>query len=318
MDEHKAALEQKVKERSAELQETNGRLNKMTAHVEELKRTIESQELSVDDVETMESDLKGLSEALDRSIALRDQRRKTLSLSESELLVACNNLELTIVEYNAKLLDLQLVPRGLGSGLANLKATLHKDSLLESDQSKIVGVDWLRTVRPTVEKVRTNFTKEVEEAKSAIQDALDKVESSNDALTAAQGKLQIFQDKLVKCEKTLESERETHCAKFAVRQREVEAMERKVAVRRDPVALEEQMAAYERQCAELEALRLEHEENSVTKKRAAQNEIQQACTLFVESELYFERKLRELGEYWQAKQSKMSKIKVPPNVKLEG
>ena len=316
MDEHKSSLEQKVKERSSELTQTNGKLSKINSCIEELKKTIESQELSVDDIHAMESELKGLSEAMDRASALRDQRRKTLLASEKELLVTCNSLESILNEYNSKLSELQLVPR-LGADLANMKATLDKNALLDADPSKTVGVHVESTVRPTVASFQTKFTVEVEQTTAAYQDSLDQMESSNDNCNAASAKLKIVQDKTAKCEKTLDSEQETHNAKFAVRQREVEAMEAKVAARRDPIALEEQMAAYERQCAELEALRLEHQEENVARKKAVQDEIQQTCQLMVEHDAYFQHKLQELDEYWESKESTIKDVVVPPHVDLD-
>ena len=315
MNDHKTALEQKINERTAELAQTNDKLQKMNAHVVDLKKTIESQELSVDDIQTMESEMKGVSEAMDRALDLRDKRRKTLLSSENELMKACSILESTVAEYNATLSDLQLVPR-LGSALVNVKATLNKAFLLDVDHSKIVGVDLETKVRPAVETFRANFTTEIEQTKTAYQDSLDKVENSSDECKAARGKLRIVQDKIAKCEKTLESEQKTHSAKLAVRQREVDAMESKVAARRDPVALEEQMAAYERQCVELEALRLEHQEINVNKKKLVQDEIQQACKLMVESEKYLEHKLRELDDHWNAKEARMGTAVVPSNVSL--
>ena len=316
MDGQKTAFEQKVKERTAELAKTNEKLEKMNAHVDNLKRMIETQELSVDDIHTMESELKGLGEATDRAVALRDQRRKTLLASEKELLAVCNHLEAILVDYNTKVSELELIPR-LGSDLKGMKATLRKEHLLAEDQSKIFGVCLETTVRPSVESFKTKFVAEVEQTKANYQDSLDMMENTSDACSAAQSKLKIVQDKTAKCEKTLEDEQEAHSAKLAVRQREVEAMENKVAARRDPVALEEQMAAYERQCAELEALRLEHQEENVARKKAVQDEIEQACDLMVEHEAYFEHKVREVEEYWQKKEANIRTIKAPANIQLD-
>jgi hypothetical protein len=174
--------------------------------------------------------------------------------------------------------------------------------LLEADESKIVGVNLQSMVRPTIGNLKQEFLNKVTETKAAYQDSLDQMDSLHNACKAAEGKLKIVLDKAFKCQKTLESEQSTHSAKRAVRAREVEAMETKVAGRRDPVALEEQMTAYERQCAELEALRREHEEDNITRMISVQEEIERACALMMAHEEHFRSKLQELDDYWNAKE----------------
>jgi hypothetical protein len=197
---------------------------------------VSSQELSVDDIHAMESELKGLSEGMDRASAIRDRRRKTLIASEKELMTVCNSLEVILAEYNSRLSDLQLDPEN-ASMLAKLKASLKKDNLKDTDQSKILGVNISKTVNPTIGKLTDSFRNKVQETKASYQDSLDRIAAAEDACKAAEAKLQIVHDKTAKCKETLQSEQATHDAKLAVRVREVDAMDSKVAARRDLVTL---------------------------------------------------------------------------------
>ena len=314
MDEHKAALEQKVKERTAELAETNAKLDKMNAHVQNLKNMIESQELSVEDIQKMEREQETVKEALDRALDLKEQRRKSLRSSEEQLVRFTHDLDAAMSDYNSKMLELACIPE-LGAKFGKTKATLNKDKMLES-QSAMLGVDLQYKVRPIALENKKEYEGKAEDTKWKYQDALDKLDNSEEDCKEAEYKLKIVEEKYAKCEESLGQEKEAHEAKLAVRQREVEAMENKVASLRDPVALEEQMASYERQCAELEALRIRHQEENVAKKKAVEKEIEVGCQMMIEHEEYYRRKLAELNEYWQKKKAGTGKVTVPANIEL--
>ena len=314
MDGHKQALEQQIKERTAELKQTNEKFEKMNSYIADLKITISSQEMNIDDLSAMESELKGLSEAMDRALSLRDERRKTLAAAEKELQIVCTKLEEIVEQYNSRLSDLQLSPEHAPT-LAKLKASLKKENLAETDQSKVICVNLKQTAIPTIDSWMDDFRTENRKVKAEYQDTLDRVPTVKDACKAAENKLLIIQEKTSKCETTLQNEQTAHDAKLAVHRREVEAMEKKVAARRNPITLEEQIAAYERQCAELEALRVQHEEDNVARRLAVQDEIEQAIQLMKDHEDLLRRKRQEVAEYWEKKE--LRKLKVPENVDVE-
>lgn len=314
MDEHKTQLAQKVKERTIELAETNSKLDKMNSFVQGLKQTVEGQELSLDDIRRMESEQKGVDEAMDRVLDTKEQRRKALLSSEEDLDRLCNKLDEVLADYNVKIGELALVPE-LAS-FAKSKASFNKDSMLDTDQSKMLSVNVQASVRPTVLQTKSEYVEKGDQARWNYQDSLDKLENSKEACKEASAKLEIVQHKNDKCQETLESEREAQDAKLAVRNREVDAMEAKVTALRDPVALEEQMAGYERQCAELEALQIKHKEENIAQKRAVQDEIETALQTMQEHDEFCQHKLSELDQYWQIKKAGMSKVKVPANIGL--
>jgi len=318
MDEHKSQQEQKVKERTAELAETNSKLDRMTTYINELKQTIKEQEFSVDDIHKMESELKGLSEASDRAHAALDQQRKMLLASEKELVSVSNNLDSMTTSYNARVSALQLVPE-LSSTFAPFKAQLDKEKLLETNQTRIVGVDLIGTVQSAVRSTKDEFAATNRHDETTYNELVDQLNRSEDACKEAQAKVKIVEDKKAKCDHTMESEEETLQKKLTVRKREVETMENKVAALQDPVALEEQMAAYERQCAELEALRVEHEEENVAKYQAVLDEVSRACQAMADHDAYVRQRVSDLDEFWREQQEGATPdIVVPANLDLSG
>jgi SMC interacting uncharacterized protein involved in chromosome segregation len=315
MDQHVAALEQKKKDRVHELEETSRKLERTNAQVQELKQIIQSQELSVEDVQKIQNELKGIEEATDRAMALKEQRRKAMWDTETQLDKCWNDLEALVSDYNSQLVELALLPLVSAKSIP-MKAILsnNKNIILKSDQNKLLGIDLCGTVQPTLMESKQDYSQKFSESKWKHQEALDKLEASEEAFTSAHEKLKIVEAKIEQAEETLAAEREAQDAKIAVRTREAEAMEQRVSALRDPVALEEQMTQYERQCAELESLRLQHEEENVARKRAVCEEIDHACRAIQEYDDYCHGKIAEVQTYREEKQSAREELHLPEDL----
>lgn len=98
-------------------------------------------------------------------------------------------------------------------------------------------------------------------------------------------------------------EKEQNESALSVRVREANELQTKIEELRDPAAVEEQMAKLSRQCTSLEAMRLVHEEETLSTKRAVQEEINAALDAISAHESYVDQKLNELEVYrMEAKQ----------------
>ncbi|KAG7353792.1 HEC/Ndc80p family-domain containing protein [Nitzschia inconspicua] len=310
MNQHVATLTQKRNDRAKELEETNVQLSKLTERVSKLKDTITRQEMSVDDVRKMQSELKGVEEATERAIALRDQRRSSLWEIESELENTWTNVESLVSDYNTSNGELGLLPLVSSRGL-DMKVVIDKSAAQHADPTRLLSVDLQGTVQPTLLSLREEYGELSTEFKQEYQQALDDLELSEEAFTEAMEKHRIVDGKIDKCEETMEAEREVQEAKLGVRTREVESLETKVASLRDPVALEEQMAQFERQCAELEAMRQQHEEDNLARKRAICVEIDQACSAMEEYDQFCLQKIADVNKYRDEKRSTYGELRLP-------
>jgi kinetochore protein NDC80 len=310
MNQHVDTLTQKKNDRTKELNDTNAQLAKLTERVGALKETISKQELSVDDIRKMQSELKGVEEATQRAITLRDQRRSSLWEIESELEKTWADVESLVSDYNSNYGELGLLPLVSSKGF-QMKAVLNKSAAQDSDPKKLLGVDLQGTVQPSLVSLREEYGGLSTDCKQQYQQALDDLELSEEAFTEAMEKHRIVDGKIDKCEETMEAEREAQDAKLGVRTREAEAMESKVASLRDPVVLEEQMALYERQCAELEAVRQQYEEENVARKKAVCDEINQACSAMEEYDHYYLQKIADVKQYRDEKRSNYGKLQPP-------
>lgn len=128
--------------------------------------------------------------------------------------------------------------------------------------------------------------------------------------------IKIVEDKKTKCEETLNREREQQEAALAIRLREVTAVENKVEALRDPAALEEQITRFQRQCIQLEALRMKHEEENISQKKAVQSEINAALQSVADYKVYVQKKIAEVQQYVLKKKASLGTVTVPSSVNI--
>lgn len=305
MEDHCAALQQKVKERSEELVITNNKLETKNQRVDNLKQTLEKQAVSLGDMYKLQGELKGVDEAMERATALKEKLRSAKWDGEDQLTNLFTELELLVSDFNKALAEISLLP-GMDETVSSLKISVDKSQALEKEQRKLLGVDLASVAHPLLLQYKDKFVAETVQARQDHQQAMDDLEMNEEMVAETQEKLSLLEAKKAKLEVVLESERATEDAKLAVRQREVHAIESSVGSINDPVAMEEQLARYERQCAEMEALRLQQQEENLAKKKAVEEEIEAACQAIMELETFCKAKTAEAHDYWLMKKTMCS------------
>lgn len=316
MEQHKTTLSQKETVLTAELADKNGKLDRMTTRINELKQSIAEQEFSVQDIYKMEGELKGLSEACDRAYMLREQHRKIILSVEEELASVCNDLDETCADYNGRIAELQLVPE-LGSKFYGFKAEIDSSQLLNGNPSDIIGFD-LELVNRNVASAKSEYLEKTDKSKLEYQNILIELQQVSDAYDESLAKLKIVNDKKLKSDQILEDEIQMSQSQLAVRNREVDAMEAKIHVLQNPVALEEQMAGFQRQCAELEALRIERQESYAMELRAMVDEVNSACELMSEHDTYLRQQVAKVDAHWQTTLNQVDDVVLPANMSIGG
>ena len=190
MDEHKEALEQKVKERTAELQAANEEVENMLSKIAALKDRIQGQELSIDDVRKMESEQLRVKESLERAVALRQQYKEELWETEAELTKLLERLDAVADDYNTKLSELLFVLDD-ATHAANFKMNVKKQHLTSGDQNLLLGVDLYADVRPFLSRQKTEMSDQMTRMRRELQEALDNLDASEEAFTEALDKLKV-------------------------------------------------------------------------------------------------------------------------------
>ena len=310
MDQHVAKLKQKKNDQSKELEETSKKLETIVSKVQTLRESVNNQELSLDDVQKMQNERKGVEEAIERAYTLKDQRRSALWEIESEVESCLSKVESFVSDYNSHVGDLKILPM-ISSRSVEMTAVIDKNATLDPDPSKLLRVDLPGTIKPVLKGCYEEYSNMISDSKWKYQEALDKLERSEEMFTESLERNRIVENRIDKCEGTMEAEREAKDAKLGVRVRELESIETKVASLRDPVALEEQMAKFEQQCAELEALRQQHEEDNVARKAAVCEEVDRALSAMQEYDKFCLNKISEVQQYKENSRSTYGKLETP-------
>jgi SMC interacting uncharacterized protein involved in chromosome segregation len=310
MDQHVTKLKQKKNDQSEELEETSKKLSTIVSKVQNLKESIDQQELTLEDVQKMQNERKGVEEAIERAYTLRDQRRSALWEIESEVESCWSTLESFVSDYNSHVGDLKILPMISSRGV-EMTAVIDKEAILDPNPSKLLLVDLPGTIQPVLKTCYEEYSDMISESKWKYQEALDKLEKSEEMFTEALERNRIVENRIDKCEGTMEAEREAQDAKVGVRIRELDSIETKVASLRDPVALEEQMAKFEQQCAELEALRQQHEDDNVARKAAVCEEVDRALLAIQEYDKFCREKVSEVAQYKESNQSAYGNLEIP-------
>lgn len=310
MENHVATLLEKKKNRTEELEETQKKVKNLSGRVEELKKQIGNQNLSVKDVQKMENERKGVEEATERAIALKDQRQSVVWEIESEVESIWGDLEATVSDYNARIGELNLLPF-FASLQVDMIAKLDRKAAMDSDQSRLVGVDLSGKVQPALESCKGEYARMLSECKWQYQEALDKLGQIEEVFTEAMERRRIIEKKIDQCEETLEAEREAQEGKLAVRQREADSIEQKIASLRNPVVLEEQMARFELECAELQVERQKITEEYLAHKHAVCDEINHACAAISDYDSFCLEKIQEVQSYRAEKRASYGSLSPP-------
>lgn len=306
MDAYIAALNEKVKIRTEELETTNKTLEKKNKTVESLKEALESQAVSLGDSEKLKSELKGVEEAMERAKGKKDTLRHAIWEGEKQLNSLNPQLQDAVAAYNITLSEVALLLGMDEEQVSKLKVVLDESQALEKDQIKLLGVDLASVVHPSLVHYKEHLVAGTARAGQEYQQALDDLQASKHELSDCVETLQILEAKKLKLQEALENERQTQEAKLAVRLRELEALVSSVGSINDPVTLEGQLARNERQVTEMEALRLEKQEENLANKKGVEDEIAAACQAIMENEAFMKAKAAEVNQYWLMKKTMCS------------
>lgn len=307
MKEHKASLEKKVNEKQEELLLTNNQLASKTRLVEEMKKTIANQELSMDDMRKLESEVNEMKQTFDHKSALKEKKRKILRTRESELVKFCFNVDSVISNYNAKVIELIDLPE-MTVKAATVKARFNKENLLSKEQIHVVGVEVQPDIVEIILSSRDDYREKHAKINDTFQDDLDTMEEMENRRKVVSDKLSSVIEKKAKTEQAIENELNTMANSVSLRQEEVAAIEARVTSLHDPASLEKQMAAYERQCSELEILRTSTHDEYMSKKRDVASEIKAACEAMAEFENGILKILAEAKCTWQKRSLETTKL----------
>mmetsp|Transcript_20454 Transcript_20454/g.44713 ORF Transcript_20454/g.44713 Transcript_20454/m.44713 type:complete len:673 (-) Transcript_20454:132-2150(-) len=296
LEEHKAILQTKVEERTAELDKNEKELESITSRIVTLKSKVETQEVSVEDVRMMQNEKARVEERIAAAAKSKSEMAKLSWEGDMELRGKLQELQDAVGQYNDMASKLLLIPETAeNAGGERYEIKVQQDYSHDDDLSNLLGgIDLENSAMQSIRNLKRTYSDRVSQSRKDLSSMLDEQQACEEGCTEASDGVKILEAKAKKFEETLRREKEEQDGTLAVRLREIDSIETKIGSLRDPVVLEASIAKYQRQCTQLETTRQKNHEEHSMQKKAVQAEINEALALLAAREEHIQTALKEL------------------------
>lgn len=186
LNDHKAELTNKVETLTIEKSTTEQEMEDYSTKIEQLRQTINSQELSQEDVRRMEREKTRVEEQISKQSSVLEGQVAALKEAQEKWCAIYQLLEQKVKEYNGQGKQLELIPKNAKHAKGNnFEVKLDKKKAVEGMVNMMGGVDVEGVVKPHVEKLVKGYESETVNEKSRmveVKESIESTESSNDQL----------------------------------------------------------------------------------------------------------------------------------------
>ena len=186
LNDHKAELTNKVETLTIEKSTTEQEMEDYSTKIEQLRQTINSQELSQEDVRRMEREKTRVEEQISKQSSVLEGQVAALKEAQEKWCAIYQLLEQKVKEYNGQGKQLELIPKNAKHAKGNnFEVKLDKKKAVEGMVNMMGGVDVEGVVKPHVEKLTKGYESETVNEKSRmveVKESIESTESSNDQL----------------------------------------------------------------------------------------------------------------------------------------
>ena len=186
LNDHKAELTNKVETLTIEKSTTEQEMEDYSTKIEQLRQTINSQELSQEDVRRMEREKTRVEEQISKQSSVLEGQVAALKEAQEKWCAIYQLLEQKVKEYNGQGKQLELIPKNAKHAKGNnFEVKLDKKKAVEGMVNMMGGVDVEGVVKPHVETLTKGYESETVNEKSRmveVKESIESTESSNDQL----------------------------------------------------------------------------------------------------------------------------------------
>lgn len=186
LNDHKAELTNKVETLTIEKSTTEQEMEDYSTKIAQLRQTINSQELSQEDVRRMEREKTRVEEQISKQSSVLEGQVAALKEAQEKWCAIYQLLEQKVKEYNGQGKQLELIPKNAKHAKGNnFEVKLDKKKAVEGMVNMMGGVDVEGVVKPHVEKLAKGYESETVNEKSRmveVKESIESTESSNDQL----------------------------------------------------------------------------------------------------------------------------------------
>jgi len=309
LNEQKAARTQKVAIQTKELKQKNEWLKTKEQSVKGLQQKVETQELSMHDVQKLEGDHAILENKIEQITRVKRGYDETALLRYTELKKSLAKLEaLSSAGYNSIMHKLGLEDLEGRNSIINLQA----EQVHEEEQSKMLGGVVLKTdIIPHLSNLKDEYIQKSFGLRIEMLDYNNKLGSSQEAVNEITDGINVLEVQRKRSNERLERGKKENESVHTTKLQEVKLVQEKINALQDPVNLEATITKCQKQCTELEALRQKHQDENIAHKQAVLMEINNALYACAEYKEYQEKIPKEVEGY--IFNTKLSKVNLSTN-----
>ena len=182
LTDHKADLTSKVDSLTKEKATMEKQMEESSTKIDQLKNTVSSQELSVEDVRKMEREKDRMEEQVAKFNAVLEGHQNALKEAQSKFVGCFQLLEEVVEKYNSKSEHLELIPKSAKHAKEkNFEVVLRKERAMESVVKLMGNVDIGGFVKPSVLKLGEDYEMEAFGEKERMEELKDRIESTENS-----------------------------------------------------------------------------------------------------------------------------------------
>jgi hypothetical protein len=314
--------------------------------IEQLRQTIDGQELSQEDVRRMEREKARIEEQISKQGSVLEGQTAALKEAKEKWCAVYKLLEQKVTEYNTRARQLELIPEVARHARGKrFEVKLDGDKAAEGVINMMGGVDILGVMGPYVtnlvndyesktaeEKRRLTVVKElIKTMKISREKTVKDIEviQNNDSCRFFSFKVysfihftctcpvflirlssQAIKVRVISCDEESEATKERLEADIQAKQRQLELLNNRISSLNDPKGVESTIMELDAEYEQLKLRQQREEKENMAKLKAVTDEIRRAFILAKEYEAHKKKRLDEMNDYIRQKQEECENIKL--------
>eukprot|EP00571_Detonula_confervacea_P007692 CAMPEP_0172324148 /NCGR_PEP_ID=MMETSP1058-20130122/50580_1 /TAXON_ID=83371 /ORGANISM="Detonula confervacea, Strain CCMP 353" /LENGTH=703 /DNA_ID=CAMNT_0013040345 /DNA_START=80 /DNA_END=2191 /DNA_ORIENTATION=- len=311
LNDHKAELTNKVETLTIEKSTTEQQMEDCSNTIEQLRHTINSQELSQEDVRRMEREKSRMEEQIAKQSSILEGQVAVLKEAQEKWCAIYQLLEQGVEEYNTHARQLELIPKNAKHAKGhNFEVKLDKNMAVDSVVKMMGGVDIGGVVKPHVKKLVTGYESETVNEKRQMVKVKKQIEIADNLSEQLVEDIETIKHKLASCEEECEATKQKLETDIKGKQRQLDLLKTRISSLNDPKGVESTLAKYNAEYKQLQLQQQKEEKEYTAKKKAVADAIHKALMLAKEYEVAKETKLKEMNVYIAKRKEESKKIKL--------
>mmetsp|Transcript_30073 Transcript_30073/g.72630 ORF Transcript_30073/g.72630 Transcript_30073/m.72630 type:complete len:697 (-) Transcript_30073:1689-3779(-) len=308
---HKAELIHKDETLTAEKATMEQQMEDCSKKIQQLRETIDGQELSQEDVRRMEREKARIEEQVAKQKGVLGGHVAALKESQEKWEAVYALLEQRVGEYNARAEQLELIPKTARYAKGHdFEVRLDENMAVESVVKMMGGVDIEGVVKPHVKKLVEFFASETLSEKRKLSEMKEQVESAEISNEQLVEDIEAIKEKIMSCEEECERTKQQLEADIKAKRRELELLHTDISSLDDPNGVEATIAKYDAEYKQLEILDQKEEKEHTAQKQAVTDEIRRALMLAKKCKDANDKRTKEMTAYIEKRKAESEQIKL--------